>query len=151
MIDYTTPVGQIRNYIYDTNELNPIFSDDQLQAFYDGQNEYLPFAIRDALNALMAKYVMNAGDEYRLDTIEYNEGKSKASFVSSLIDKINKEIEEGSAPGQSLGAHTYGIKTDEALENAERIKNGELIPPRHYDREADTIKVNPLYGPYYGA
>ena len=151
MIDYTTPVGIIRNYIYDTDESNFEFEDDQLQAFYDIRCEELSLAIYDALMALTIKYNKLAGDVYRLDTIEYQEGKSKASLFNSLLEKLKAEIANGMAPGQSLGAHTYGIYTDEAEENKGRILDGELVKPRHFDREADTIRINPLYGPYYGA
>ena len=150
-IDYTTPVGTIRNYIQDTNESDFEFTDEQLQAFYDTRNEDLPLAIKDALTALTIKYNKDAGDMYRLDTIEYQEGKSKASVFNSLLDKLEKDIMNGMAPGQSLSAHTYGIDVDEYNDNIERINDGELIGPRHSDNEYDTIVYKNQYGPYYGS
>lgn len=151
MIDYTTAVGLIRNYIHDTDEDNFEFEDDQLQCFYDTRNEDLPLAIKDALQALTIKYNMSSGDMYRIDTIEYQEGKSKASLFNSLLNQLDKDIMNGMAPGQSVSAHTYGISVDEFQENLDRINDGEIMPPRHYDREADTIRINTLNGPYYGS
>jgi len=151
MIDYTTPVGIIRNYIQDTDEDNPEFGDDQLQSFYDIRCEDLPLAIKDALQTLTIKYNKVSGDMYRIDTIEYQEGKSKAALFNSLLNQLDKQIEMGQAPGQSVSAHTYGIYKEEIQENNDRIREGELVEPRHYDREADTIKINTSYGPFYGA
>lgn len=151
MIDYTTPVGMIRNYIQDTDEDNFEFEDAQLQSFYDIRYEDLTLAIKDALQVLFIKYNKVSGDMYRIDTIEYQEGKSKASLFSSLIDKIDKDIMNGMAPGQSVSAHTYGIYADEYDENLDRINDGEIVAPRHYDREADTVRINQQNGPYYNS
>ena len=150
-IDYTTPVGIIRNYIQDTDEANFEFADEQLQMFYDIRCEDLPFAIRDALQSLAVKYNKQSGDMYRIDTIEYQEGKSKASLFNTLLNQLDKQIEMGMAPGQSVSAHTYGIYTEEIDENTKRINDGEIVPPRHWDREADTIRLNPSGGPYYNS
>ena len=150
MIDYSTPVGIIRNYIQDTDEDNFEFEDDQLQSFYDTRYEDMSLAIKDALTTLTIKYNKVAGDMYRLDTIEYQEGKSKASLFNSLLDKLERDIQNGMAPGQYVSAKTYGLTVDEYEENLNRINDGELIPPRHYDREYNTIDIDPQDGPYYG-
>lgn len=147
--DYSTYIGQMRNYIGDTNPDDYEFEDEQLDSFYSIRNSELCWAIYDALRSLTVKYNKSAGDEYKVDSVEYKEGKSKSSVFNTLLNQIKEDIDMGVAPGQELYAHTYGIYTQDYEENLNRILDGEIIGPRHYDRECDQVRIKNQDGPYY--
>ena len=77
--DYTTYIGQMRLVIPDRIEAEAEFSDEELTGYY---NMAFQDVLQGSLMALFARvgdYTKYAGDEYRVDTLEYNEGKAKAS------------------------------------------------------------------------
>ena len=148
-IDYTTPIGQIRALIGDTDEVNLELSDEQLQAYYDMAYESILQGAILALRALCIKYNKTSGDMYRVDTIEYQEGKSKASIFKSILDDLNESVKNGTNPLLVGVPHTYGIYVEEYNENVDRMNDGEIIAPRTSNNEYDVIRIKQQGGPYY--
>ena len=134
-IDYTTPIGQIRAIINDTNEEALEFQDDQLDAYFQMSYCNPTLAGIMALRALVAKYASSAGDTYRLDTIEYEEGKSKASLYQSLLNNLEKSIAEGTNPLVVGVPRVYGVYAEDRKENYQRMADGEINPPKTTDYE----------------
>ena len=80
--DYTTYIGQMRLVIPDRIESEAEFSDEELTGYY---NMAFDDVLQGCLIAYLARigdYAKYSGDEYRVDTLEYNEGKSKKVKVS---------------------------------------------------------------------
>ena len=149
MIDFTTTIGQIRALINDTNEDGLEFSDDQLEAYYQMAYENPVLAAIMALRALVTKYTATAGDEYRVDTIEYKEGKSKAGTFLSLLNNLEKSVQEGTNPMVVGVPQVYGVYTATRKENHERMQDGEIIPPKTFDEEYELERIKEQTGPYY--
>lgn len=148
-IDFSTYIGQIRALINDVNEEDFEFQDDQLQAYYDMSFENIVQASILALRALVAKYTATSGDEYRLDTIEYNEGKSKASNFLSLLKNLEDSVKDGTNPLLVGVPRTYGFYVADIKENNERVIDGEIIPRKTTDNENNLINLKQQYGVYY--
>ena len=148
-IDFTTDIGKIRALINDTDEENFEFPDEQLEAYLELSSMNLVQAAILALQALVSKYTATAGDEYRVDTIEYNEGKSKASTYLSLLNSLKQSIQDGTNPMLVGVPKTFGIYQEDRKENIERMIDGEIIPPKTFDNEYDVIRIKEQDGPYY--
>lgn len=149
-IDYTSRVGKLRAIINDVNEENFELEDDQLRVFLELSSCNLLQASLLALRALISKYSASAGDEYRVDTIQYKEGKQKAQYYQNLLDNIQKSIEDGTNPLLTGVPRVYGVYQWTRDENYQRMLDGEIIPPRTSDFEYDQIILNPdTEGPYY--
>lgn len=148
-IDFSTYIGQIRALINDVNEEDFEFQDDQLQAYYDMSFENIVQASILALRALVAKYTATSGDEFRLDTIEYNEGKSKASNFLSLLKNLEDSVKDGTNPLLVGVPRTYGFYVADIKENNERVIDGEIIPRKTTDNENNLINLKQQYGVYY--
>lgn len=147
--DYTNYIGQMRLVIPDRIEAEAEFSDEELTGYY---NMAFQDVLQGSLMALFARvgdYAKYAGDEYRVDTLEYNEGKAKATTIQAMYRDLKQSIEDGSHPMLSVSAHTYGIYTDEYNENIQRMNDGEIIPPRTFDRECNQVNTKMQDGPYY--
>ena len=149
-IDYTSRIGKLRAIINDVNEDSFELEDDQLRVFLELSSCNLLQASLLALRALISKYSASAGDEYRVDTIQYKEGKQKAQYYQNLLDNIQKSIEDGTNPLLSGVPRVYGIYQWTRDENYQRMLDGEIIPPRTSDFEYDQIILKPdTEGPYY--
>lgn len=148
-IDYTNYIGQIRALINDTNEEALEFDDDQLEAYYQMSFCNVVQSAIMALRGLIAKYSASGGDTYRLDTIEYEEGKSKASNFQALLNNLEQSIKDGTNPMIFGLPRTFGIYTEDRAENYSRMLDGEIIPPKTSDLEYETIKNKQQDGPYY--
>lgn len=148
-IDYTNYIGQIRALINDTNEEALEFDDDQLEAYYQMSYCNVIQSAIMALRGLIAKYSLTGGDKYRLDTIEYEEGKSKASNFQSLLNNLEQSIKDGTNPMLCSIPRTFGIYTKDRHENYSRMLDGEIIPPKTADLEYELLKRNEQDGPYY--
>ena len=147
--DYTNYIGQMRLVLSDRNEAEAEFSDEELDGYYQMAYQDVLQACLIAYLARISDYAKYSGDEYRVDTIEYNEGKSKASAFQTLYNSLKSSIDDGSHPMLSVSAHTYGIYADEYEENIQRMRDGELIPPRTFDRECNQRRIKQQDGPYY--
>lgn len=148
-IDFTTTIGLFRALIGDTNEDNLELEDEQLEAYLELSYGSLPEAAVMALRGLVARYASTGGDKYRVDTIEYEEGKSKASNFLSLLTNLEQSIKDGTNPLIFAVPKTFGIYTKDRNENIQRMMNGEIIPPKTLDNEYDNINIKEQYGPYY--
>ena len=149
MIDFTTDIGKIRALINDTDEDNPEFSDEQLQAYLDMSSGNIIQAAIFALQGLVSKYTATAGDSYRVDTIQYEEGKSKASAYLNLLNSLKQSVQDGTNPLLVGVPRTFGIYQDDRKENIERMIDGEIIPPKTFDNEYEVIRTKEQDGPYY--
>lgn len=147
--DYSTYIGQMRLVLSDRSESEAEFSDEELDGYYQMAYQDVLQACLLAYLARISDYAKYSGDEYRIDTIEYNEGKSKASAFQTLYNSLKQSIDDGSHPMLSVSAHTYGIYTDEYEENIKRMNDGEIIPPRTLDRECNQKRIKMQDGPYY--
>lgn len=147
--DFTTYIGQMRLAIPDRIEAEAEFSDEELTGYYQMAHEDVLQGSLLALFARIGDYAKYSGDEYRVDTIEYNEGKSKASTIQAMYRDLKASIDDGSHPMLSVSAHTYGIYTDEYEENIKRMEDGEIIAPRTLDRECNQRRTKMQDGPYY--
>lgn len=148
-IDFTTYIGQIRALINDTNEEELEFTDEQLEAYYQMSYENIVQGAIMALRALVAKYTATAGDTYRLDTIEYEEGKSKASNYLSLLNNLEKSVQDGTNPLLVGVPKVFGVYREDRKENIKRMLDGEINPPKTLDNEYDLIRIRYQPGPYY--
>lgn len=148
-IDFTTAIGQIRALINDTNEEAPEFTDEQLEAYYDMSYENVVQGAILALRALVSKYTATAGDTYRLDTIEYEEGKSKAGSYLSLLNNLEQSVKDGTNPMLIGVPKVFGVYREDREENIQRMQDGEIIPPKTFDNEYEMVKIKQQYGPYY--
>lgn len=148
-IDYSTDIGKLRAIINDVDEENFEFTDDQLQVFLDLSYNNIILAAILALRALVAKYTATSGDAYRLDTIEYEEGKSKASNYLALLNNLEKSVEEGTNPLLVGVPKVFGVYVEDRKENIERMIDGEIIPPKTFDDEYNQINNKQQFGPYY--
>lgn len=147
--DFTTYIGQMRLVLSDRVESEADFSDEELTGYYNMAYQDVLQGCLLAYLARISDYAKYAGDEYRVDTIEYNEGKSKASAYQTLYNSLKASIDDGSHPMLSVSAHTYGIYTDEYEENIQRMRDGEIIPPRTFDRDCNEVRIKQQDGPYY--
>lgn len=149
-IDFFTYIGQIRAIINDVNEEALEFDDEQLDAYYQMTFCNPMLAAIMALRALVAKYASSAGDTYRLDTIEYEEGKSKAGYYQTLLNNLEQSIEDGTNTMVVGVPKTYGIYTKDRCENYQRMADGEIIPPKTPDFDG-LVHINKAgqNGPYY--
>lgn len=148
-IDFTNYIGQIRALINDTNEDALEFEDEQLEAYYQMSYENIVLSAIMALRGLIAKYSSTGGDTYRLDTIEYEEGKSKASNYQALLNNLEQSIKDGTNPLICGVPRTFGIYPSDRKENYERMRDGEIIPPKTSDYEYNLHINNDQTGPYY--
>lgn len=148
-IDFTTTIGMFRALIGDTDEDNIELEDEQLEAYLELTYGSLPEAAILALRGLVSKYSATGGDKYRVDTIEYEEGKSKASNFLSLLNNLEQSIKNGTNPLIVGVPKVFGIYTKDRAENIQRMKNGEIIPPKTFDNEYDNINLKQQFGPYY--
>lgn len=149
-VDYTNYIGQIRALINDTNEDAFEFSNEQLEAYYQMSYCNLVQSAIMALRALVSKYASSGGDTYRLDTIEYEEGKSKASNYQTLLNNLEQSIKDGLNPLCAGVPYTFGIYAKDRHENYQRMKDGEIIPPKTSDLEYEVRRNNDEQtGPYY--
>lgn len=148
-IDYTTYIGQIRALINDTNEENLELNDEQLDAYYCMSYGSVLDAALMALRGLVSKYSATGGDKYRVDTIEYEEGKSKASNYLSLLTNLEKSIKEGTNPMIVGVPKVFGVYREDREENIKRMIDGEIIPPKISDTEYDVARIKQQDGPYY--
>lgn len=149
MIDFDTPIGRIRALINDVNEEEPEFSDDQIEAYYKMSYECEVQGAIMALRALVAKYSATGGNSWRLDTIEYEEGKSKASNFQTLLNNLEQSIKDGTNPMCVGEPKVFGVLWETRKENYKRMCDGEIIPPKTNDYEYDLINRTPnQYGVY---
>lgn len=148
-IDYTSNVGKIRLLIHDTNEEEFEYTDEQLQAYYDMSYDSPVQAAIMALRGLVSKYSATGGDSYRVDTIEYEEGKSKASNYLSLLNNLEQSVKDGTNPLLVGVPKVFGVYEADRCENIQRMIDGEIIPPKTLDDEYDLIRIQEQYGPYY--
>ena len=147
--DFTNYIGQMRLVLSDRNPDDFDFSDEELTGYYNLAYEDVLQACLLAYMARINDYAKYCGDEYRVDTIEYNEGKSKASTYQTLYNSLKSSIDDGTHPMLNITSHTYGIYTDEYEENIQRMIDGEIIPPRIFDRTCDQVRIKQQDGPYY--
>ena len=146
-IDYTSPIGQIRLSIGDLDESNLKLSDEQIDGMLSMAGGSILFATLYACYALVGIYSATAGDEYKVDTLEYKEGKSKVSNLQNLISDIRKVT--GPVDPRLCGVpFTTGIYIDELNENMQRINDGEIIGPQIKDGEYDIVDFDDQDGPY---
>ena len=148
-IDYNTPIGQLRLIIGDLNEDDFEYTDDQLQGFLTLAYGNLGQAGIFALQGLVSLYNASSGDEYRLDTLSYKEGKSKVSQYQSLLKELQDAIASGISPLSVGQMHAYGVYTADRKDNYDRMKNGTIIPPRWNDYANNRVNRTSDYGPYY--
>lgn len=149
MIDFTTDIGKVRLLIGDTDEENLEYTDEQIQAFLDMSVDNLVQAAIFALQGLVSKYTATGGDTYRIDTIEFEEGKSKADNYLSLLNSLKQSMQDGTNPLVVGVPRTYGIYQADREENIDRMIDGEIIPPKVFDKDYDLIRLKVQDGPYY--
>lgn len=148
-VDFTTCIGAIRALINDVDEENFEFEDEQLEMFYHLSYCNIAQASIMALRALVSKYSATGGDSYRVDTLEYEEGKSKASNYQSLLNNLEQSIKDGTNPLCFGVPKVFGVYTKDRQENIQRMIDGEIIPPKTFDKEYDLVKLKTQYGVYY--
>lgn len=148
-IDFTTDIGRVRLLINDTNEEELEYTDEQIQAFLDMASMNLVQAAILALQSLVIKYTATSGETYRIDTIEYEESKSKANQLLSLLNSLKQSIQDGTNPMLVGVPKTFGIYQEDRRENIDRMIDGEIIPPKTFDNEYDIIRIKEQDGPYY--
>lgn len=148
-IDFTNYIGQIRALINDTNEEALEFEDEQIEAYYHMAYGNIVQSAIMALRGLVAKYSATGGDTYRLDTIEYEEGKSKASNFQALLNNLEQSMKDGTNPLIFGVPRTFGIYTEDRAENYSRMLDGEIIPPKTSDLEYQLVRNKEQDGPYY--
>lgn len=148
-IDFTTAIGQIRALINDTNEEAFEFTDEEIEAYYDMSYENVVQGAIMALRALVSKYNATAGDSYRLDTIEYEEGKSKAGNYLSLLNNLEQSVKDGTNPMLVGVPKVFGVYREDREENIQRMIDGEINPPKTFDNEYEMVKIKQQNGPYY--
>ena len=148
-IDYTSPIGYVRITIGDLDESNFKLTDEQIQGFIDMTGNVV-FASIYACRALMGIYASTSGDEYKVDTLEYKEGKSKVNQLQAMLKSLEDSIKNGTNPMMCGVPFTTGIFVDELNENMERINAGEIIGPQIKDGEYDIVEFDNQDGPYQG-
>lgn len=148
-IDYSTNIGKLRLLIHDTDENNFEYTDEQIQCFLDMSYDNIVLGAILALESLVAKYSSIDGQKYRVDTIEFEESKSRSQHFLSLLNSLKEGIKDGTNPVIVGKPVTFGIYECTRRENEDRINRGELVPPRTSNDEYDLIKLNPQYGVYY--
>lgn len=148
-IDYTTPIGQLRLIIGDLNEDDFEYTDEQIDGFLKLAYGNIGQASLLALNSLVALYNSTSGDEYKLDTISFKAGKSKASQYQSLLKELQEAIANGISPLSVGQMHAYGVYTQDRKDNYDRMKDGTIIPPRWSDYANNRVNRTSDYGPYY--
>lgn len=147
-IDYNTQIGKIRLVIGDMDEDDLHFSDDKLNG-YLAMTGNIVFACIFAARAWANELAKTAGDMYRIDTIEYQEGKSKSNQLIALAKSLEDSVANGTNPLLIGVPFTTGIKVQDRDENLQRIENNEIIGPQVNDDAYDNIDLNPQYGPFY--
>ena len=149
-IDYTSPIGKVRLIIGDLDEDNFEYTDDQIQGFLDIAYGNLGQASLSALRGLVATYASTSGDEYRLDTISYKEGKQKSAYYQSLLNDLQDAINNGTSPLSVGQMRPYGIYVSDRKANYKQMADGVIIKPRFKDNETEDIRRTEDFGPYYG-
>lgn len=148
-IDYTSEIGYVRLTIGDMDEENFHFSDTQIQGYLSMTGDVVYACISAAL-AWANELSLTAGDIYRIDTIEYQEGKSKASQLLSIANFLKASIQDGTNPLMCGVPFTTGLYVDELKENLERICNGEIVGNQINNGQYDMVDLDNQEGPYYG-
>src|SRR5574344_790193 len=105
--DFTNYIGQMRLVLSDRDETTADFFEEELTGYYNMAYQDVLQGCLLAYLARISDYAKYSGDEYRVDTIEYNEGKSKASAYQTLYNSLKASIDDGSHPMLSVSAHTY--------------------------------------------
>lgn len=149
-IDYTSPIGQVRLIIGDLNEDEFEYTDEQIEGFLNLAYGNIGQASLNALRGLVAMYAVTSGDSYKLDTIQYTEGKQKSAYFQSLMKDLQDAINNGTSPLSVGQMRPYGIYVNDKKANYKQMKDGVIIPPRFKDNETDEIKRTSDFGPYYG-
>lgn len=150
-IDYSTDIGKLRLLIHDINEDEFEYTDEEIACFLVMASENVALGAVMALQGLIAKYSATDGDEYRVDTIQYREGKSKSQHYQALLNTLQKSIDDGTNPLCVGVPKTFGIYRQDRRNNEyrERSGNGDLIPPDTDNYEYDVIDLDYQTGPYY--
>lgn len=146
-IDYASDIGYVRLTIGDLDESNFKLSDEQIQGFINMTGNAV-FASIYACRALMGIYASTSGDEYKVDTLEYKEGKSKVSQLQAVLNSLESSIKNGTCPMMVGVPFTTGIFVSELQENMDRINSGEIIGPQIKDGEYDIVDYDNQDGPY---
>ena len=145
-IDYTSDIGMLRLLIGDTNEDSLVFSDEQLQAFllmYGNNRELSAIAV---LESWATKLCTESGDNYKIGDIEYQEGRSKAQQMLSMINDRKNSIEKGLTPSCLGVGVTTGIYTAQTDTRYERMLGDELNVPEVTDKMYDIINYDNMDG-----
>jgi len=146
-IDYASDIGYVRLTIGDLDENAFKLSDEQIQGFIDMTGNVV-FASIYACRALMGIYASTSGDEYKVDTLEYKEGKSKVNQLQAILKSLEDSVKNGTCPMMIGVPFTTGIFVDELEENMQRINDGEIIGPQIKDGEYEVIDFVIQNGPY---
>ena len=146
-IDYASDIGYVRLTIGDLDENAFKLSDEQIQGFIDMTGNVV-FASIYACRALMGIYASTSGDEYKVDTLEYKEGKSKVNQLQAILKSLEDSVKNGTCPMMIGVPFTTGIFVDELEENMQRINDGEIIGPQIKDGEYDIVNYDNQDGPY---
>jgi len=146
-IDYASDIGYVRLTIGDLDENAFKLSDEQIQGFIDMTGNVV-FASIYACRALMGIYASTSGDEYKVDTLEYKEGKSKVNQLQAILKSLEDSVKNGTNPMMIGVPFTTGIFVEELEENMQRINDGEIIGPQIKDGEYEVIDFVIQNGPY---
>jgi len=147
-IDYTSDIGMIRLTIGDLDEDNLHFSNEQLRAYMTMTGNIVLASIY-ACRAWASELSSTSGDIYRVDTIEYQEGKSKVGQLMSILKSLEDSIANGTNPMLIGVPYTTGIKVSDRDENLNRIDSGEIVGPQSKDDSYEYIDLDNQNGPYY--
>ncbi len=147
-IDYTSDIGKIRLVIGDIDEDNLHFSDEQLQGYLDMTGNVI-FACIFSARAWANELASTAGDMYRIDTIEYQEGKTKSNQLLAIVKSLEDSVANGTNPLLIGVPFTTGLYVTDIEENIERILDREIVGPQINDGQYRMVDVDGQDGPYY--
>jgi hypothetical protein len=108
-LDYRTPIGQMRSALGDTNVEDPLFSDPELQALLDLNEDNVFGAIADAFRRIASETAL-LYKVIRTDDLQVNGSQMAETFLKSAekYDKKAERYEETGGltlidPGYSFG------------------------------------------------
>lgn len=147
-IDYTLNTGKTRLLIGDNVEPYH-FSDEEINVFLDIYGNNIQLAGIGALETWATQLVSDSGDSYRLEDVEFDEGRSKTNQMLAVINDRKSAIANGLNPAcLGIGIMT-GIYQSDINTNLERIAEGELVSPEVFKDTYDIIDYDTQKGPYY--
>lgn len=135
--DLTTDIGLLRLKIPDhATPTDPLFQDEELQAFLTMNNDSLNWALVGIYETLCALENSTNGDEIKIGDIRVNGGKQKANNYCRLASDLRKGIIEGTIDGNVSPFYYCGD-----VFQADRTSNEQSIADNTYVEQVFTDKT----------